>query len=161
MEAGRNKGQYNKVRTSYIEGSTVRKLKAMPDSTGEEQYYEVPSPRRRVHRQTKSLSGINLASLLVLSVAIIATLYVCVEYLKLQYDVTHMDKQITARQQELVTLTKDNDAAYEKINKAIDLDEIYRYAVEELGMVYPNKNTVIKYHSSDADYTIQYQEIPD
>ncbi len=159
MESRRN-NQYDKTRTSYIEGNTVRKINPVPDY-GREEQYELPTPRRQEQRQTKTLSGINLASLLVLSVAIIATLYVCVEFLKLQYDVTQMNKQIDIKKQELVTLTKDNDAAYEVVNKAVDLDEIYQYAVEELGMVYPNKNTVIKYHSSDVDYTLKYKEIPD
>ena len=38
---------------------------------------------------------------------------------------------------------------------------IYQIAVEELGMVYPDKNLVITYESSDGSYLRQYRDIPD
>ncbi len=161
MEPKRKHRQYDNSRTSYVEGSAVRKLNNMPDTRREEQYYDFPSPRRQEHRRVKTLSGINFTSLLVLSAAIIATLYVCMDYLKINSEVTQMNRQVIENQQELTKLMKDNDAALETVNEAVDLDQIYHYAVEELGMVYPNKNTVIKYHSNDDDYVIKYQEIPD
>lgn len=161
MEAKRRQYQYDNTRTSYIEGNTVRKLNAAPDIRRERQPYELPTPRRQEQSQPKSISGINFASLLVLSAAIIATVYVCVEYLKLQTEVTKMDKTIVSMEKELTTLTNENDAAYEAINTAYDLDYVYHVAVEELGMVYPNNNTVITYQSSDNDYVRQYEDIPD
>ncbi|MDD3174665.1 MAG: septum formation initiator family protein [Herbinix sp.] len=160
MEANKSYYKNENTRTSYVEGNTVRKLSTAPDTWREEQYYEVPSPRRQERKQTKSLSGINFTSLLVLSVAIIATLYVCVEYLKIQSDVTQMNKSIVTLQKDLTTLTKENDAEYEMVNTAYDLDYVYHVAVEELGMVYPNKNTVITYESSDDDYVRHYEDIP-
>lgn len=160
MEANKKYYHQDNVRTSYVEGNTVRKLNTQPDIRREEEEYEVRSPRRREYRQTKQLSGINFASLLVLTAAIIATVYVCVSYLKLQSDVTQMDNKVTALQQNLTTLTKKNDAAYEAVHTAYDLDYVYKTAVEKLGMVYPNKNKVITYKSSDDDYVIQYEDIP-
>jgi Septum formation initiator. len=160
MEAGRKYKHYENTRINYIEGNTVRKLETAPVYEEDELGRKVSSPRRNERRQTKTLSGINLTSLLVLCAAIIATLFVCVDYLKLQADVTQMNKQIIVKQQELTVLTKKNDAEYDKINAACDLDKIYRIAVKELGMVYPNKNTVITYKSSDDDYVRQYENIP-
>lgn len=161
MEAKKKQYYYDNTRTSYIEGNTVRKLNTVPDIRREERPYEVPAPRRQEQRHPKALSGINFASLLVLTAAIIATVYVCVEYLKLQNDVTRMDKTIISMEQELTKRTNQNDAAYEAINTAYDLDYVYKVAVEELGMVYPNDNEVITYQSGEEDYVRQYEDIPD
>ncbi len=160
MEANKKRYQYNNTGTSYVEGNTVRKLNVAPDIRREEQY-EVPSPRRQEQRQPKSLSGINFASLLVLTVAVIATVYVCVDFLKLQTQVSQMEKEIITLEQTLTTSIKENDAAFESVNTAFDLDYVYQVAVEELGMVYPNKNTVIAYKSSKQEYVRQYEDIPE
>lgn len=161
MEAKKRQlvNQYN--RTSYIEGNTARKLNAVPDVRREKQPYERPVPERHHNRQPKSLSGINFASLMVLTAAIIATLYVCVQYLQLQSEVTRMDKTIVSMEQKLAQLTNENDAAYEAINTAYDLDYVYHVAVEELGMVYPNNNKVITYRSGNVDFVKQFEDIPE
>jgi cell division protein FtsB len=159
MEAKKRYYREENTRTSYVEGNTVRKLNAAPDIWREEE--EIRSPRRQQQRHTKELSGINFTSLLILTAAIIATVYVCVTYLKLQSDVTQMDGTVTSLQQDLETLTKKNDAESELAKKNYNLDYVYRVAVEELGMVYPNKNKVITYKSSDDDYVRQYEDIPE
>lgn len=152
---------YENSRTSYIEGNTARKLNTVPDIRREERPYEAPSPRRQQQRQPKALSGMNFASLLVLTVAIIATVSVCVDYLKLQTEVSKMEKSIVTIEKNITALTNENDAAYASINTAIDLNHVYQVAVEELGMVYPNNNEVITYQGSDEDYVRQYEDIPD
>lgn len=160
MEAKKRYYHQENIGTSYVEGNTVRKLNTAPDIRREEEQYEVRSPRRQVQRQTKQLSGISFTSLLILTIAIMATVYVCVDYLKLQADVNRMDNEIVTLQQTLDTKTKNNDAVYEMVNKSYDLDYVYHVAVEELGMVYPNKNKVITFKSSDDDYVRQYEDIP-
>lgn len=160
MEAKKRQYYNENTRTSYIEGNTVRKLNTVPNRR-EEQQYEVPSPRRQEKRHPKALSSMNFASLLVLTIAIIATVYVCVEYLMLQTEVSKMEKSIVSLEKDLTTMTKENDAAYASINTAYDLAEVYKIAVEELGMVYPNNNEVITYQGSEVDYVRQYEDIPD
>jgi len=160
MEAKKRQYYNENTRTSYIEGNTVRKLNAVPDIRREERPYETPSPRRREQRQPKALSTMNFASLLVLTIAMIATVYVCVDYLKLQTDVAKMDKSIITMEKNLTTMTKENDAALAAINTTFDLNYVYKYAVDKLGMVYPNDNEVITYQGSDDDYVRQYEDIP-
>ncbi len=159
MEAYKRRYQYDDTRTSYVDGNTVRKLRVAPQR--EEEQYEIPQRRPRQHGHQKTLSGISFTSLVVLTVAIIATVYVCVDFLMVQNQVTVMNKQIVSLEKKITTLTKENDATYEAINTAVDMDEIYRVAVEELGMVYPNKNEVITYQSGSADYVRQYEDIPE
>lgn len=162
MEADyRKRNPYDKTGTSYIEGNTVRQLNAVPDWRREEEQYEVPSPRRHERKAPKAQSGINMASLFVLSIAIAITLYFCVDYLKLQYDINRMEKDILTKEDILTTMINENNAAYEEVNTTYDLDYVYRVAVEELGMVYPNNNTVITYQSDVEDYVRQYADIPE
>lgn len=159
MDANKKKYNQEYTRTSYVEGNTVRKLNTVPDRR--EEQYEVAAPRRQDNRQTKTLSGINITSFLVLSIAIIATVFVCIDYIKVQSDINHMQKEIDSQQEKLITLTKDNDALEEMVKVEYNLDYVYHMAVEELGMVYPNDNTVITYKGSDIDYVRQYEEIPE
>jgi cell division protein FtsB len=161
MEAKKRQYQYENIGTSYVDGNTVRKLRVAPDVRREEEQYVTPSTRRQERIQPKAFSGINFASLIVLTVAIIATVYVCVDYLMLQNQVSQMDKGIIKLEKELTVLTNENDASYEAVDTALNLDYIYQVAVEELGMVYPNKNEVITYQSSSSNYVRQYEDIPD
>ena len=72
-----------------------------------------------------------------------------------------MDKKIVSMEKDLTKLTHENDATLEAINTAYNLDYVYKVAVEDLGMVYPNNNKVITYKSEDTDYVRQYEDIPE
>lgn len=159
MEAYRRQYNNKNIRTSYLDGNAARKLSAVPDIQREERTKRQPEHKRQPLRQPRAMHGISFASLLVLTAASIATVYVCIEYLKLQYDVNTMDKNIISMEKELTALTNENDAAYEAINTAYDLDYVYHVAVEELGMVYPQNNTIITYKSSGTDYVRQYEDM--
>lgn len=161
MDANKRQYQYSNTGTSYTYGNTARKLNVVPDVRREELEVNVPQHRRQERTAPKAMSGMNFASLLVLTIAIIATVSVCVDYLKLQTEVSKMEKSIITLDQQLTTLTNVNDASYASIDTAPDLNEVYKIAVEELGMVYPNDNTVIAYESSDDDYVRQYEDIPE
>ena len=120
MEAKRRRYQMNNYGTSYIDGNTVRKLNAYPVRREEE--HQVPAPRKREQRQPRAISGMDFASLLVLVAAIAATLFVCVEYLNLRSQANQMDKEIRAMEQQLTNMINENEAAYNHINQAYDLE---------------------------------------
>lgn len=161
MEADKKRYYYSNQETSYIDGNAVRKLNPVPDRRREEEHRELPERRRKVKEQPSSLTGMSLASLFVLAAAIAITLYVCVDYLKLHYAVAEMDKTIVKLDSEVTTLRNKNNAAYEAINMTYDMEYVYQVAVQELGMVYPNNNTIISYESADNSYVRQYADIPD
>ena len=48
-----------------------------------------------------------------------------------------------------------------RINTSIDLDNIYKIATEELGMVYANKDQVRMYNKTESEYVRQYEDIPE
>ncbi|NLK99695.1 MAG: hypothetical protein GX271_03435 [Clostridiales bacterium] len=175
MEANRKRHRYNASK-NYIDGNTARK-QAYIGQEAMEDYRTVPQRRRReiearprqvvtpdrqrqIQRQPKYLSGISMASLFVLTLAIAATLYFCIEFLMLQHQVSKMEKDIVTMENDLSKMRNNNDATYEQINMVYDLDYVYSIAVNELGMVYPNNNEVITFEGTDDSYVRQYADIP-
>lgn len=157
--------------TSYISGNTARQYNTAPERDYDiyrRQPQVVTRPERNDDRIQKTRPGsqprvgrgIDFLSMLILSAAMVVTLYVCFNYLQAQSDAIQKDKQITALETQLAELTDKNDALEISINKPLDLDEIYKIAVGELGMVYPNKNDVITYEGTNSGYVRQYDEIP-
>lgn len=144
----------------YEYGSAVRKIQPQWEQE------EVRRPRKveqpKVQPKVKIGQGIDLISALFLMCAIVATLFVCVNYLKVQSDVVQLNKSISGLEREITSLEKENDALEAVLeNEKYDLETVYQMAVGVLGMVYPNNNEVIYYNSEDAGYFRQYQDIPD
>ncbi|TAH71586.1 MAG: hypothetical protein EWM47_04250 [Anaerolineaceae bacterium] len=180
MEANRKRHQYQ-ANNYYIDGNTARKQGYVgqevmrdysaalerqirdipaPERQRPTPERQIPTPRRRTHSQPRHLSGISKASLFILTLAIAATLYFCIEFLMLQHQVGKMEKDIVSMERSLINMRNENNASYEQINMVYDLDYVYSIAVNELGMVYPNNNEVITFESTDDSYVRQYADIP-
>lgn len=160
MEANRQKKYYG---TSYIDGNTARQFSTAPDIRRERER-ETEERRRQREQETRvprRKVGIDFVSFLVLSAAIAATLYVCVDFLQVQSDLTVMEKQIVSLEKQAKDLTNQNDAYYADLQTTYDLNYVYEVAVGELGMVFPNENETVKYQSEKQDYVIQYQDVPE
>ncbi|NLL72350.1 MAG: hypothetical protein GX237_02345 [Clostridiales bacterium] len=166
MEANNKRYQYG-TNYNYIEGSTARKRDlsynyALPDyDVPERERRQAPKPERQVRSRPKELTGINRGTLFVLTIAIVATLYCCIEFIMLQNDVSKMESSILTMERTLSSKKNVNDAGYEQIDMAYDLDYVYNIAVNELGMVYPNNNEVITFDKATESYVRQYGDIPD
>ncbi len=159
--------------TSYVSGSTARKLSVAPER--DYNRYEEPlrreprAPQRTPDRQPKNQPqrkprvsrGIDFISMTFLTLAIVATLYACFSYLDAQSKDMQLDKQIIALTNQLTKLQDKNDAVEASIRPEVDLEEVYRIAVSELGMVHPNHNEIIQYKDSETGYVRQYKDIPD
>lgn len=144
----------------YETGSAARKLQPQWEQD------EVRRPRRveqpEVQPKVKVGQGIDLISALLLMCAIVATLFVCVNYLKVQSDVVQLNKSISSLEKEITSLEKENDALAAVLeNEKYDPETIYQMAVGVLGMVHPNNNEIITYNNESEGYYRQYQDIPD
>lgn len=179
QEVRNNRNVRNKYyqRENYVDGTTAKKLQAVPDYADNSDYdddYDYAEEQRRREQtyqerkrreraasrrreKTKTMDGI---SLIVLVAAVAVTFYVCIQYLQVQADITTLSKSIAAKESQIVTMKKDNNAALEEISRTYDLNYVYKIATKELGMVFPNKDQVIKYDSSKSDYVKQFGEIP-
>ncbi len=150
-------------RAVYTDGSAARRLAPAPGYERPDSG-EVPERERRQRRRSvkkaKRVPALNLMSLLFLIGVIALTLYTCISYLEAQADITLMEREIRSLENQLSETQKKNDAMLASINEALDLDYIYSVAVGELGMVYPNENTVIQYEAPESGYVRQYEDIP-
>lgn len=58
------------------------------------------------------------------------------------------------------SLVEDNNAKSSEIEGSVDYERIYDYAVNELGMMYPEKGQTVTYKRNPGSYVKQGEEIP-
>jgi len=143
---------------SYIYGNAVPK----PDYEIEERYLRDERARERSAAQKKNKEAalrMDLPYLIMLTAAAVAALVICINYLQVQSQITTSLKNIETQEKILEQLKNDNDALEARIDASINLDEVYRVATEELGMVYANKNQVLEYDRIESEYVRQNEDI--
>ena len=75
--------------------------------------------------------------------------------LQLQAELTNLTKSVAASQSTLNRLKVANDEEYNRILSSINLEEIKRIAIMELGMVYAQEGQIIEYENESGDYMRQ------
>lgn len=143
-------------RQEYVQGNTVRK----PDIRREMER----APRKKVSNTTRKnrekARHMNFPYLLFLVSALLVTGFVLIRYIQLQSDITNTVKNISRLESELNDLKLQNDEEYSRITSSIDLEEIRRIAIGELGMKYAQEGQIIPYTTSGSDYVRQLEDIP-
>lgn len=149
----------------YVHGTAAYKteLQQVPDRRRQEE----ADPRQRrqvshtVRRNQEKALQMDLPYVVMLTIAAICTLCLCVNYLRVQADINVRMQNIANLEKEIGTLKSANDALETSINTYVDLDNVYKIATEELGMVYANKEQVILYDKTESEYVRQYEDIPE
>ena len=103
----------------------------------------------------------NPAYVIFLTVAAIAALVICINYIQLQSTITEHSKKITSMQEELAQLKEENTTRENAVLDSVNLDEIRDKAQNELVMVYASQDQIINYEDPAADYVKQYEDIPE
>ena len=163
--------------TGYQYGSAVRKLEtAAPHEdtlTGKLQtqiyklygimksHEEQEQERRLRRREIRRNNRINLIYTTVLALCATAVFAICYQYLNLQADIKANNATVVELQNQLNSIKAENNSHEAEINASIDYNAIYDTAVNELGMVYPNRSQVINYDSKESEYVKQYKDIAD
>lgn len=78
--------------------------------------------------------------------------YVLINYLQLQSDITTKVKNISKLESELNTMQLTNEENYNRIISSVDLEEIRKIAIGELGMTYAQEGQIITYENAGRDY---------
>lgn len=151
-------------KTAYVQGNTVRKLQTAEAYPNRERKLEQSEQerqlrkeqQRRIHRANK----INFIYTAAVTTVVAVIFAICYQYLNLQTAVKNNAAQVAELEAKLNTLTAENDELEVEINAGIDYDAIYETAVNELGMVYPERSQVIRYEAGESEYVKQYQDIP-
>ena len=160
---------------AYVEGNTVRTVQPKHRSGREElerrelarkrERQRILEEREMEHRaQQERLRhktvAIDRTYLAVLVTASVFTLGLCFSYIKMQTSINTRISAIEMKKQKLDQLKSENDALQNSIDTSLNLDEIYRVATQELGMVYASKNQTITYDKTESEYVRQYEDIP-
>ncbi len=169
MANNRRKFERSGVRSSqvyyeYIEdGNAVRKIAVVPEFEEPEEYIQRPQTKTvhtKVHYERRmSVYGLKYTLFLIVSFAVF--LGVCFGYMRASSDLTTARKTVSTLQSTLQGIQEQNSLLEEGLNTTIDLEEVYRIATEEFGMVSADESQVIYYSSSNSDYVRQYGKIPD
>ena len=140
----------------YVHGNTVRRIQ--PDRETTER------PEKKVNKSVRKnrdrAKYMNAGYVLFLSIALAATGLILVYYIGLQSDITNSVKHIAALERELNALRVANEEEYSRISSSVDLEEIRRIAIQELGMQYAQEGQIISFASESSDYVKQMAEIP-
>lgn len=142
----------------YIDGNTARKLQTVPIRREKKQPDQV---RRQQEKRRAKVSPMNFGYILFMMIAMLVVCVVLIGYVELQADITNRMNHISQLESQLNNLRLANDEKYTKIMSDVDLEEIKRIAINELGMKYAKDGQVITYSGEGSDYVRQYKEIPD
>lgn len=95
---------------------------------------------------------------LFLVAAMCTAAFVLLNYIQLQAELTQKTKDVATKEIELNNLKSANDEAYSRIVGSIDLEEIKRIAIGELGMTYAQEGQIVLYANEQNDYMRQATE---
>lgn len=150
----RNTGQ----NYQYIEGSAVRKLQTASArrDPGRTMSRVQSSRRTRIKAVPMNKGYIGVAA-----AAFVIVCCVLIGYVNLQSNITNHITTISKLESQLYEMKLANDETYTKIMSSIDLEEIKRIAVNELGMKYAKEGQVVEYTGEGNDYVRQYGALPE
>jgi cell division protein FtsL len=157
--------QYNsKYKNTYVHGNTVRKLyvaePAIETPRKENRPEEEQKQRRQQQHSIHRANRINFLYTAAVTGIVAVIFTICFQYLNLQTEVKNNASTVSTLQSQLNDLSQQNEQQELDINASIDYEEIYNTAVNELGMVYPNKGQVINYNAGESEYVKQYMDVP-
>ena len=162
--AGRNShtaGRNNTVRgTMYAEaiyGNTARELRELDTSsyTGHAGI-RLSNQTRRNRDRAKHMSP---GYVIFLTLAMLLTVVVCIQYLMLRSDMTTKVKELARLEAQLNEMRAENDDIENRIKGAVDLEEVKFRAMNELGMQYAHSDQIVAYECEDTDYVRQLVDI--
>ena len=140
----------------YIDGNTVRKI-----DTVREMQQPVRRENRAVRKNRDRALYMNLPYVLFLTMALMITGVMLIGYLQAQSNLTVSIKRVAALESQLNDMKLANDEQLERINSSLDMEEVKRIAVEELGMTYAKEGQVIIVSGEGSDYVRQLAKMSD
>lgn len=143
--------------SEYIHGNAVRKL----DVTREIERKPKKKLSHTARKNREKAEHMSPGYVLFLSLALIVTGCILVGYVRLQSDITNSIEHIASLERELNDLRLANDEEYNRITSSIDLEDVRRIAIQELGMKYADEGQIVSFTSENNDYVKQLSPIPD
>lgn len=140
----------NDRRNQYVYGSTAPKVDIRREMEDDSRH--VSRTSRQTKRNRANLHSMSPAYVLVTLLCIGVTMGVIIWYVKLQSEVVTQVTKINQMESRLNTLRQTNDEEKLRIDNSVDMEEIKRIAIGELGMTYPEEGQIVTYTSIGTDY---------
>lgn len=139
---------------TYIDGNTVRKVDIRRKIEEE--------PRKKLSNTTRKnrekANHMSLGYVMFLMGALCCSGLVLINYIQLQSDITTKVETIAKLERDINNLKLSNDENYNRIVNGVDLEEIKRIAIGELGMTYAKEGQIENYTNEGNDYLRQVVE---
>ena len=148
-------------RQTYVNGTAVRKLQVVENPKRDQERRRQRRPQVYRTPRREKVNYLSVGYTLFLTAASILALWVCAGYLQLQADNTAKMKNIAALEAQLSEMKAENDDEYNRVTSSVDLEEVRDIAINELGMVYPQKEQIEYFEVEEDDYMNQYENIPE
>ena len=142
-----------------VQSENCKPLRLSVNTNG--QGYERMWHMQSVRRTKVKAVPMNKGYIAVVAAAFLIVCGVLMSYVKIQSDITNHINNISELESKLNELRLANDETYTKIMSSVDLEEIKRIAVNELGMKYAKEGQVVQYTGEGNDYVRQYGEVPE
>ncbi|MCM1027439.1 MAG: cell division protein FtsL [Roseburia sp.] len=147
---------------STRQGTPVRRNQTASGTRAESTRQTAPARRRQavpaeqmepsVRKNRDKARYMNAGYLLFLVAAVCAATMILVNYIQLQAELTNRIRSVAAKESELNSMRIANDEEYNRIVSGVNLEEIRRIAIGELGMIYAQEEQIILYTNEDSDY---------
>lgn len=136
---------------AYVYGNTARALRPVRQDERAPRRHKSVS-RKNIDRDT----GMNPGFMIFMTLAMVLTGIVCVQYIRMQSSLTTYVGELSAMEMELQSLKAENDDYESRIKGAIGLENIKKRAMDELGMTYASDDQIVVYNSDGTDYVRQF-----
>lgn len=137
-----------KSRQAYVYGNTARRLEVYRQPTAEPVRRIEPAVRKNRDKARYMSAGY----VIFLAAALCAATLVLVNYIQLQAELTSRIRNVAAKESELNSLRVANEEEYNRILNSVNLEEIKRIAIGELGMTYAREGQIVFYSNEGTDY---------
>ncbi|MDR0949834.1 MAG: cell division protein FtsL [Lachnospiraceae bacterium] len=113
-------------------------------------------PAKRVSNTTRKnrdkAKHLNLGYVAFIMLAISLMAGTFINYIQLRSDFINHSNTISDLESEVLHMKHTNEETYNHIVRSIDLEEVMRIAITELGMTYPQEGQVVTYADEGVDY---------
>ena len=156
--ASKRTGTVRYERNAYVAGTAARQ--AEPTRRPGR---ELEQPKRQLSHSTRKnrdrAKYMNLAYVLFLTAAMAVTGIILVNYIRMESSITQSVEKMAALESQLNNIRTENDETLNRIESSVDLNEIRRIAITELGMVYAGEGQIVEIPDEGSDYVRKYADI--
>ena len=146
----------NERNAYYVQGNAARRLEVTREIE-RQPVKKATNTARKTRERAKHMSA---GYVMFLCIAMLVTGIILTNYIGLQSDITNSVKHISSLEKQLNDLKLANAEEYSRITSSVNLEEIRRIAIQELGMQYAEEGQIIPFTSQTNDYVKQMADIP-